>query len=273
MDRGYFKQREELGFGGSRELVPRMTCGPDMAAISWTAYEIACGMAYLHARNVVHGGEPELGAACASFQLSLQPQQLAECPCVANRLGLLRRSAVAEADGVQVGHNDQAKQSQPLLQSGQRRLCSKQLPLGHAHLLTAGFRASMLPQSGTPQPGHRVAAASDPCTPADTPTTRSPAPPRRPEGRQRAAEDGGHAARVPGQGGGLRHRARPGAAAARAVGKVRHRHPLPARAPAGGHLQQGAEASAAATRTVWSTQHCYVRRRRRPDVVCALTAC
>ena len=27
MDRGYFKQREELGFGGSRELVPRMTEG------------------------------------------------------------------------------------------------------------------------------------------------------------------------------------------------------------------------------------------------------
>jgi serine/threonine protein kinase len=57
MDRGFFKQKEELGFGGSRELVPRMTTGPDMTAISWTAYEIACGMAHLHSRNVVHGGE------------------------------------------------------------------------------------------------------------------------------------------------------------------------------------------------------------------------
>ena len=60
MDRGYFKQREELGFQGSRELVPRMTCGPDMGAICSTAYEIACGMAYLHSRNVVHGGEPSV---------------------------------------------------------------------------------------------------------------------------------------------------------------------------------------------------------------------
>jgi hypothetical protein len=60
MDRGYFKQREELGFQGSRELVPRMTCGPNMGAICSTAYEIACGMAYLHSRNVVHGGEPSL---------------------------------------------------------------------------------------------------------------------------------------------------------------------------------------------------------------------
>lgn len=88
MDRGYFKQREELGFQGSRELVPRMTCGPDMGAISWTAYEIACGMAHLHARNVVHGGEPSvnmvpvlpLSAFCPALtadQLQFEAQQMA----------------------------------------------------------------------------------------------------------------------------------------------------------------------------------------------------
>lgn len=58
MDRGYFKQTEALNFDGDATPVPKMTTAPDMAAICWTAYEVACGMAHLHSRNVVHGGEP-----------------------------------------------------------------------------------------------------------------------------------------------------------------------------------------------------------------------
>lgn len=45
MDRGLFREGE-----------PRQSSPPKMGAICHTAYEVACGMAALHAQNVVHGG-------------------------------------------------------------------------------------------------------------------------------------------------------------------------------------------------------------------------
>ena len=55
IDRGLFRTKDADG-------IARQTSPPDMEAICWTASEVARGMAHLHSRKVVHGGEPTAAA-------------------------------------------------------------------------------------------------------------------------------------------------------------------------------------------------------------------
>lgn len=82
MDRGYFKQKEPSGFQGDQTLVPKMTSAPDMASICWTAYEIACGMAHLHTRNVAHGGASCSGNRTQTGELWLYRQYFTWCSLI-----------------------------------------------------------------------------------------------------------------------------------------------------------------------------------------------